>query len=192
MADAGKLTDEEREERRVALKQMNDTRENEPELVKWRSWLLKVFKSKDIALCSFAASQMIESHVLAEKNSELVKKLNDILSFAEALSADSKLSTKAKRVVARKILEHSPENTAALVYSQVAKFEEKASKRGQTAANSRHNKPGGTRSKRDAIRAIWASGKYKDRSLCAEQECAALDMSYDAARKALRNTPKPA
>lgn len=192
MADAGKLTDEEREVHRVSLQQMYDARENEPELVKWRSWLLKAFKSKDIALCSFAATQMIESHVLAVENSELVKKLNEILSFSEALSVDSKLPTKAKRIVARSILEHSPDNTAALVYSQVTKFEEKASKRGRAAANSLHDKPGGTRAKRDAIRAIWASGKYKSRGICAEQECAALDMSFDAARKALRNTPKPA
>lgn len=60
------------------------------------------------------------------------------------------------------------------------------------AADARHDKPGGTRSKADAIRAIWASGKYSSRAICAEQECAALDMSFDAARKALRNTPNPA
>lgn len=43
---------------------------------------------------------------------------------------------------------------------------------------------------REKIQAIWASGKYSSRNLCAEQECDALDMSYETARKALRNTPK--
>jgi hypothetical protein len=57
------------------------------------------------------------------------------------------------------------------------------------AANARHSKPGGSREKREAIRAIWASGKYSSRDLCAEQECAALEMSPSTARKALRNTP---
>ena len=192
MADAGKLTDEEREERRVALQQMNDARENEPELVKWRSWLLKVFKSKDKALCSFAATLMIENEVLAAEIRVLGKRLNDILNYSEALSVDSNLATHIKRNIARMILEVRPENTAALVYSQVMKFEQKASKRGRTAANALHDKPGGTRSKQTAIRAAWASGKYTSRGICAEQECAALGMSFDAARKALRNTPKPA
>lgn len=55
------------------------------------------------------------------------------------------------------------------------------------AANARHDKPGGSREKADKIRALWKSGKYSDRDLCAEQECAALGMSFSAARRALRN-----
>jgi len=61
----------------------------------------------------------------------------------------------------------------------------------RNAANARHNKPGGSRDKQRQIREIWASGKYSSRDLCAEQECAALDMSIKAARKALKNTPNP-
>lgn len=57
------------------------------------------------------------------------------------------------------------------------------------AADSRHNKPGGSRYKQEKIREIWASGKYTSRDICAEQECSALDMSFSTARKALRNTP---
>lgn len=67
-----------------------------------------------------------------------------------------------------------------------------ASKRAQAAANALHDKPGSSRDKQAAIRAIWATGKYQSRAICAEQECAALNMSFDAARKALRNTPDPA
>ena len=66
-----------------------------------------------------------------------------------------------------------------------------ASARGRVAANALHDKPGGSRKKIAVIRGIWASGKYTSRDECAEQECAALDMSYSAARKALRNTPNP-
>lgn len=58
-------------------------------------------------------------------------------------------------------------------------------------ADAKHNKPGGSREKQQKIRDIWATGKYTNRTRCAEEECAALDMSYDAARKALRNTPDP-
>ncbi len=59
------------------------------------------------------------------------------------------------------------------------------------AANARHDRPGGSREKQRQIREIWASGKYSSRDRCAEEECAALEMSYAAARKALKNTPDP-
>lgn len=59
------------------------------------------------------------------------------------------------------------------------------------AANAKHRKPGGSHDKRAQLQAIWASGKYTSRTICAEQECAALGMSFDTARKALRNTPDP-
>jgi len=76
---------------------------------------------------------------------------------------------------------------------QLAKIAIRASKSAERRkiADLRHDKPGGAREKRDAIRAAWASGKYDSRTRCAEQECAALGMSFDTARKALRNTPTP-
>lgn len=61
----------------------------------------------------------------------------------------------------------------------------------KAAADARHSQPGGSRDKQQQIREIWASGKYSSRDRCAEEECAALDMSYSAARKALQNTPDP-
>ncbi|MBK6388597.1 MAG: hypothetical protein IPF71_18560 [Rhodoferax sp.] len=65
------------------------------------------------------------------------------------------------------------------------------SQNAQIAANALHDKPGGSRDKQNQIRTIWASGKYSSRNVCAEQECAGLNMSYDAARKALTNIPDP-
>jgi hypothetical protein len=62
---------------------------------------------------------------------------------------------------------------------------------GVKAANARHSKPGGSRDKWQQMRALWASGKYSTRDICAEQESAALDMSFSSARKALRGTPDP-
>lgn len=67
----------------------------------------------------------------------------------------------------------------------------KASKQGRMAADIRHSKPGESRDKKKAIQDAWASGKYSSRDVCAEQECAALNMAPGTARKALRNTPEP-
>ncbi|MCB1741342.1 MAG: hypothetical protein KDK91_13285 [Gammaproteobacteria bacterium] len=71
-------------------------------------------------------------------------------------------------------------------------IEKKLRARAQRAAEARHSQPGGSREKQARIREIWASGKYTSRDRCAEEECAALDMAYSTARKALRNTPDPA
>lgn len=65
------------------------------------------------------------------------------------------------------------------------------SKHGKDAAEKRHSAPEGARAKAEAIRALWASGKFDSRDRCAEQECSALGMSFSTARKALRNTPDP-
>lgn len=52
------------------------------------------------------------------------------------------------------------------------------------AANIRHR---GARENAEKIRQIWASGKYTSKTRCAEEECGALNMSLETARKALRN-----
>jgi hypothetical protein len=67
----------------------------------------------------------------------------------------------------------------------------KVTKRARNAVNIRHSKPDGSRAKAQAIRDIWATGKYTSRDICAEQECANLNISFSTARKALRNTPEP-
>jgi len=61
----------------------------------------------------------------------------------------------------------------------------------KAAAQAKHGKPGGSHDKQEQMRAAWAGGKYDSRDRCAEEECAALGMSFSAARKALRNTPEP-
>ncbi len=70
-------------------------------------------------------------------------------------------------------------------------LQEWRSQNARNAANKRHDQPDGSRYKKSQIRGIWASGNYSSRDICAEQECAALGMSFSAARKALINTPDP-
>jgi len=56
------------------------------------------------------------------------------------------------------------------------------------AANKKHE---ATNKAKEEIKQIWASGKYTSRDVCAEQECAVLNLSFSTARKALRGTPEP-
>lgn len=58
------------------------------------------------------------------------------------------------------------------------------------AADAKHDKPGGSRDKRKKIIDAWQSGKYTSKDTCAEQEAAAIGMSFSVARKALRNVSK--
>jgi len=57
--------------------------------------------------------------------------------------------------------------------------------------NHRHEQPGGSRSKQQRMRQLWASGKYLTRDECAEKNCQALGMSFVTARKALNKQPGP-
>lgn len=67
----------------------------------------------------------------------------------------------------------------------------RASNRGKKAADALHDRDGGSRSKAEQIRKVWATGNFKSRDACADQEGAALGMSPSTARKALRGTPNP-
>ena len=82
-------------------------------------------------------------------------------------------------------------NLAKSSEQRLAKVKTDLSQGGKAAADTRHAKPGGSREKKAAIRAVWASGKYSSRDTCVEQECAALDIAPSTARRALRNTPEP-
>jgi hypothetical protein len=59
------------------------------------------------------------------------------------------------------------------------------------SADAKHDKPGGSRDKKAEIRKIWASEKYDNRDLCAEEEHGAVGVSLSTARKYLRGTPNP-
>lgn len=58
------------------------------------------------------------------------------------------------------------------------------SRRARFAANKKHEPKNNAKNE---IKKVWASGKYTSKDLCAEQECAALGLSFSTARKALRN-----
>jgi hypothetical protein len=64
------------------------------------------------------------------------------------------------------------------------KKKEDISSRAQFAAKKKHEPK---KVAKERIIEIWKSGKYSNRDLCAEQECAALGLSFSTARKALRN-----
>ncbi len=66
-----------------------------------------------------------------------------------------------------------------------------ASAIGLKGANALHDKPGGSREKRAAMREIWATGKYTTKDRCAEEEYEGLGISFSMARKALRKAPVP-
>ncbi|MET0072730.1 MAG: hypothetical protein ABW130_00570 [Candidatus Thiodiazotropha lotti] len=65
------------------------------------------------------------------------------------------------------------------------------SQNAKNAANARYNQVGGSRDRKQQLRDIWATGKYRSRNECAKKECEGLGMTYNTARKALIYTPDP-
>jgi len=90
----------------------------------------------------------------------------------------------------RYVQDHPPTPEALAVLMLVAVGEANKS-RSKKAADKGHDKPDGSRDKKQQIRDIWASGKYKTKVLCAEEEYLALEVSFEKARRDLRGAPDP-
>lgn len=167
---------------------MNDDLSQRDLALEAESFAAQVSAQEALIRENFTFEQVI--HHLA-KYIILGKKLRGQMAAIQAMAAE-KVAAVETGIDALADMTESALDQAESTQLVLSAKEELASSRAKVAANALHDMPGGTRSKREAIRAIWASGKYKSRGICAEQECAGLGMSFDAARKALRNTPDPA
>jgi hypothetical protein len=67
---------------------------------------------------------------------------------------------------------------------------QKASELGRKKAIARHEQGKFAERKAELIK-TWLEGKYATKTRCAEKECMRLAMSFDTARKTLRNVPNP-
>ena len=149
------------------------------------------YKDKDYSydeLLNIAAC----SSIWANETDEAYDTVNEICSFLED-SLDVLREALPELIDQHKLdinnLSDIPAQALIQVLNKGKKMER--SRRASAAANARHSMPGGSRDLKDKIRAIWATGKYSSRDICAEQECAGLGMSFSTARKALRNSPEP-
>lgn len=141
----------------------------------------------DVAAC-YAAD-----YELCEFENESLKKLLD--AQEKLLSAQQEIGkikeAKHKELSEISELHELATTTRRFLEGQIKGRDAQKKIHGVNAANGRHSKPGGSRDRQQQMRALWASGKYSSRDICAEQECAALGMSFSSARKALRGTPNP-
>ena len=136
--------------------------------------------SQDRALAAFASHRLMADYavlLLHEARESLALDQPDVEQVRESLRLGM-LTIQIQRIA----------------FAQVSKagFEiskRRASNQGKVGSDGLHNKKGGSRWKNAEIKSIWRTGKYSSRDLCAEQECAGLNMSFSAARKALRNIP---
>ena len=154
--------------------------ENDPR-VKEKASELREWITLDVAI-EILATYMVVSDIDNATMDELADVAENLACMAKATTNEHLETINFARAAAK---------LAGISTVRVLKTRTDSSNRGKAAANARHDKPGESREKRDAIRAAWASGKYASRDLCAEQECAALNMAPGTARRALRNTPEP-
>jgi len=150
--------------------------------------ILEKFSPAQLAHLYAAAEMVIEQQnslleALTKQNSKLLKLVGiQIKEMPEVTQAE------VSEIDGLMSLDESLEKVKQLGHTQAAYLNHH---RAKLAAEANHNKPGGSRERQAMIRAIWASGKFQSKDLCAEQECAGLGMSFAAARRALRNQPKP-
>ncbi len=160
--------------------------ELEARLADAREGLRKLAPSYDELLDLAAAI-----HVSSAEMGKAIEELQQIVksnSLAFGIASSDKPSEDAKFSLLEYLATESSNKAANVMLAAVSIQKTLQAK---NAANRRHAKPGGAKEKSRAILAAWASGKYTSRDICAEQECAALGMSFSSARKALRGTPKP-
>jgi len=149
---------------------------------------LEKFSPEQLANLYATAEVVIEQQNLlledlSQQNSKLLKLLGiQIKEMPEVTPAE------VNEVDERMSLEESLEKMRQLGQVEASY---KSHHRAKQAVEAKHNKPGGSRERQAKIRAIWATGKFSSKDLCAEQECGALGMSFTSARKALRNQPEP-
>lgn len=114
------------------------------------------------------------------------------LSYAEHLRETQRLvnylQENGAKTLAEALDKQKSEHLAWLKYAEGLE-KKKLSEQARKAAVARHQP---TNQAKEEIKKLWASGKYSSRDICAEQECAALGISFSTARKALRGTPNPA
>lgn len=91
----------------------------------------------------------------------------------------------------KKYLQDHPPSPEALAVLMLVAVGEANKARSKKAADKGHEKPDGSRDKKKQILEIWASGKYKSKALCAEEEYVGLEVSFDKARRDLRGAPDP-
>lgn len=121
----------------------------------------------------------------------LQKKVHELIKENVNLKATLRLNkevVEVKEILTTQIIE-TFQADATEIASDVNGYQAQIrSTRGKNAADKRHaliNK------KLDGIRKIWASGIYKSRDKCAEEESKKHHISCSAVRRALQNTPKP-
>ena len=94
------------------------------------------------------------------------------------------LSMKEGAAQINEYAENLPEEIAKILLNE-------RSERARLAAIALHSQTGGSHDKQESMRKVWATGKYKSRTQCAEKEHENFGMSLATAIKALRNTPDP-
>lgn len=154
--------------------------------------LIKERKLSYDDLLDYAACYTAD-YELREFENENLKKLLDVQERLQSAQQeiDKMRETNHKELSEISELHELVTTTERFITGQIQGRDTQKTMQGVRGADVRHSKPGGSRDKSQQMRALWASGKYSSRDICAEQECAALDISFSSARKALRGTPNP-
>ena len=165
------------------------------EVEKTLHWLKSINFSND-NLLDFTAKLIVSNGMLKNEIETLTHKLREIenVFFLLELPDNSLLAhlqsakNSAERVKITEIqtlktnmlkLYEKTGNPAAKAILTATRYNHSA--RGKKAVEDRHNQPGASRDKKNQVRAMLTSGKYKTKRLCAEAAEKKIHVSYDTA-----------
>lgn len=140
-----------------------------------RKAFLESLTSSQFDFFSNVINQKKALRLLLDAQSIYIKMLQKELENIAVLNEIIEVATEKEHELNVQIVSHE---------KLLKKEKDDISKRARFAANKRHERKNYAKNE---IKKIWATGKYTNKDLCAEQECEALGLSFSTARKALRN-----
>ena len=93
-----------------------EERKNDPEIVKTKEWIEKVYKGDVDAICEFAARVIAEHRLTIKENQESVERLNSVLWHASYFSPNMEMDSSMRQVFAEMFLQHQPDDPASLAF----------------------------------------------------------------------------
>lgn len=149
-------------------------------------------KSSGIKILNAIMEEAIDAVSLWIREGQNIRSIEGAHGFCLSVSTNQKIQYPVKRAawlisVCANMIDQggipSAEHIHPIIDAYRCLDEAESIRHATKGVNVKHDRPNGSREKMEKIREIWATGKYTSRDICAEQECARLDMSFQPHEK---------
>ncbi len=129
------------------------------------------------------ANKVTDMFLTAENSMELVMYIQKRAALSYVMQDEYESPEQIANIAKYGVVSYTMGETAAKVIE--------SDKRSKTAHKGAEEKNVKNKENKRKMLEIWATGKYTNRTICAEQECEGLGLIYATARNYLTNAPEP-